>query len=353
MGLNLLKLLKELGMYPDHWYSPEEPLFYHPVIEKESRLVERDEFHELPLDLGIWKGWLSKEKAFTGGPSKVFIIDGVRKVHKRLCGWDEPTEGCIGEVIVGHILWDREKGVRPCSKPSIRRVIILPEHKTWNLKEEKVFIPLMSNFDFELEKLSPEGEDKISKSINNVLLSEERSYVKRLLEDKEGFILKDGTMHPEIPTFEGHLYGPVGLVKKVLREHLPQEFLYLLRELKKGQRTPFYAVYVREREDLIRVMCYLRVAEGAPHDSPRRGIVRLEALVGRKEFEVEEYRERLKKELSFAFDFLSGFLSSMVVKGYDLPRSPENLPIVFSLESWLSCFFLPSEYISAILEGGV
>lgn len=353
MGLNLSKLLKDLGMYPDHWYSPEEPFFYHPAIEKESRLVERDEFHELPLDVSLWKAWLSGERASIKEPSKVFIVDGVRKVHKRLCGWDEPTEGCIGEVIVGHILWDREKGIKFCNNPSIKRVVILPEHKTWNLREERVSIPLMDSFDFELEKLSPEGEDKVSKSINNVLLSEERAYVKRLLELREGFILKDGTMHPEVPTFEGHLYGPVGLVKRVLREHLPQEFLSLLKELKKGRRTPFYAVYVREREDLIRVMCYLRVAEGAPYDSPRRGIVRLETLVGRKEFELEEDRERLKRELSFAFDFLAGFLSSMVIKGYDFPRSPENLPIVFSLESWLSCFFLPSEYISALLEGGV
>ncbi len=115
-------------------------------------------------------------------PRRVLIVDGVRKVHKRFYGWDEPKEGCIGEVVVGHLLWDRDRGIRPCDKPSIRRVVILPEYKIYNLKHERVFLPVIEGFEFELVDLSPEGEDRVSKSINNVLLAEERVYVKRLLE---------------------------------------------------------------------------------------------------------------------------------------------------------------------------
>ncbi len=60
MGLSLPKLLRDLGMYPDHWYSPEEVMFHHTSVEKESRLVERAEFHEVSLDASAWGSWLTR-----------------------------------------------------------------------------------------------------------------------------------------------------------------------------------------------------------------------------------------------------------------------------------------------------
>ena len=165
--------------------------------------------------------------------------------------------------------------------------------------------------------------------------------------------MKDGTIHPGAPLFSGTRVGPVGLVKRILREHLPLDNLAILRELARGERTPFYAVYLREREDILRIMCYLRISEPEPYENPMRGIVRLETIVARTLFENNQSRERLKREISVVFDSLAAFLSSLTIRGCDLPRSPENLPVMASLEEWLSSFFLPSDYIGALLEGGV
>ncbi len=351
MGLNLIEVLRTLDMYPDHWHSWEEPFFHHTRVERESRLIEREDFHEVPIEPLSWKKWLSQSRS-PADLKKVIFVDGVRRIHRRLYGGDG-AEGCVAEIIVGHLLWDKNGSIVPCRSPRVVRIVALPEHKIRRLRERSAYIPLLESFNFELVPLSPQGEDRVSRTVNNHLLLEESNYLRFLVGHKEGFVVKDGTIHPGAPLFSGIRFGPVGLVKRVLREHLPLDTLAILKELGKGERTPFYAVYLREREDILRIMCYLRISEPEPYSNPMKGIVRLEVIVGRMAFEEDYSRERLKREISVVFDSLAIFLSSLTIKGCDLPRSPENLPVIASLEEWLSSFFLPSDYISALLEGGI
>jgi len=349
--VSIPQIFREYGFYLDHWHDPEDPRFYHGRIEKESRLVDDDRFHEVSLDPSYWESWVRESRGWAKA-ERVILMDGVRRIHRRLCDEYGSAAGCIAEIVVGHMLWS-EKGVIPCLNPQIRRVLVLPTFRMPKLKDIEAYFPSPMGFKFDIVELESGGEDSISKTVDNLLLAEEGEYLKKLFLKGEAFILKDGTMHPGFPSFAGHLHGPIGLVKRVLREHLPEDLLSLVIKLPKGARTPFYVAYVREKEDILRVMCYLRIMDPDPFGSPMMGVVRLETLVKRVDFESDEERDRLKKEISMAFDMVAGFASSMTIKGCDLPRTPENLPIVFSLEKWLSSFFLPTDCLNAFLKGGV
>ncbi|MBC7331615.1 MAG: hypothetical protein H5T91_04220 [Synergistetes bacterium] len=343
----MLKLLSDARMYPDHWHTGEDVPFYHYPVEREFRLAEEEEFHEIPLKPEVWREWIGEERR-REEVKKVIFVDGVRKIHKRLQGFDGVVGG-IAEIVIGHIVWS-EGGVKTCESPLIRRFIVLPENRTKEILERETYFPTLEAFPFEIRELSREGEDRVSATVNNLLLSEEGAYLRNLVSSRDGFIVKDGTIHPGSPLFGGKDYGPVGLVKRVIREHLPTSFMSLVRGLRKGQRTPFYAVYLRDPEDILRIMCYLRLVELESGENPLKGIVRLETLILKRDFENDDRREFLKQEILEAFDFLASFISKMTIRGCDLPRSPENLPIVASLESWLSSFFLPSDYLSSLLE---
>lgn len=348
MGVEIGKLLRKLNMYPDHWHMGEDIPMYHDQVERDPRLAEEMEFHEIPLEPGLWREWLNRRSS-PHKLDKVMFIDGVRRIHKRLQGSDGVV-GCIAEVVVGHLLWSPE-GVRACESPQVKRFLLLPPNRMREIIEREAYFPTLERFSFEITGIKSEGEDRVSVEVNNLLLKEESAYLERMASRRDCFIVKDGTIHPGDPTFIGKDYGPLGLVKRVLKEYLPSSFMDVVRGLRRGERTPFYVIYLREPEDILRVLCYLRLLSPERGESPLKGMVRLETLVSRRDFEDEEKRESLKREISLAFDFLASFASSMTVKGCDLPRSPENLPIVASLESWLSSFFLPSDYISALLEG--
>ncbi|MCS7233119.1 MAG: hypothetical protein N3C62_00210 [Synergistetes bacterium] len=350
MGLDILKLLKDNGVYSDHWQESEDFPFYHTRVEKESRLAEEVEFHEIPLSTELWKSWLIDKSRKPRRLEKVIFIDGVRKIHRRLHGLDG-SEGCIAEIVIGHVIWGKDY-IRTCKDPLIKRFLILSGSLVRRILEREAYFPTLERFPFEIVELASEGEDRISKSVNNLLLNEERAYLGEMVLKREGFIIKDGTMHPGSPTFIGREYGPVGLVKRIIKEHLSQDFLSLVQSLRKGERTPFYTVYLRETEDILRVMCYLRLIDIESGENPIKGIVRLETLVLRRDFESGDKRDILKREISEAFDSLALFISSMTMKGCNLPRSPENLPIVYSLESYLSSFFLWNSYLSSLLKKG-
>ncbi len=353
------EFIKELKPHADwgieHIQSVEE-LERQEEEKIHPKVITDKDINETEISLDSWNKWKESYKPRTlFKPESVVFIDGRMRVHSRFILHDR-NPAIIGETIAGGIILKGGKLFLDFSSnkpPKIMRVLTLPVQERERAKSmglnEPIQIPIIStNRSIELHIVSSDTKASESERAYSALLETmrllEREVVNHYFSESNHFIIKDGTLRPPDREFiKGR--GPIGLIKRIHQEEIPPDFFErFIYMLERGERTPFFCYRISEKHTTIRVISYMRIAEKFPSEHPIRGIVKVELLSDENSIDNRE-----KEEIAEALDFVSSLLPKLT-KILPIPRSPENIFPIMSLEDALSNFFLSSDVVKTSFE---
>ncbi|MCD6419809.1 MAG: hypothetical protein J7L41_03745 [Synergistetes bacterium] len=320
-----------------------------------QKVITNEDISETEISIEAWYKW--KQDHIPDNlsvPESVVFIDGRMRVHSRFILYNrEPA--IIGEAIAGGIILKEgylHFDFSSNNPPQIKRVLTLPvkeRDRAVSLGiQGSINMPIVSSKEYvELYIVSSDVDASEAERAYSALLETmralERELVNHYFSNSEHFIIKDGTLRPPDRTFiKGR--GPIGLIKRIYQEELTHDFFgKFIYNLKKGERSPFFCYRISENHTIVKVISYMRIAESPANDHPMRGIVKVELLAD------ENSITEKKSEIAEAFDFVSTLLPKLT-KVLPIPRSPENIFPIMSLEKALTDYFLPSELIKTSFE---
>jgi len=289
-----------------------------PLVEEEY-LEESADIGSSDIETSVWK-------PLEGTPSfntKVVFVDGVRRTEALIYIEDDEgnlRRGAFVSVAAGALFIEHGKlnDIRDSlCNCAVKRYLFLEK----DLNTEKEYFELSSmRIKFKIKKIEGEISPNVNREMSNleVLVAE-----KTLKEVKSELILTDGTVHysavlKDLPF--------VGYVKKHKRMYIPSEKTYILRELKRGQRTPIILIHSqptmdsRESSNLDKFTWYVRISE----DEGLGGICRLEVSAGLG----------LEKAKKIA-DITAWLIPQFASNEFTDKRAPQNLLPIKHLENSL------------------
>jgi hypothetical protein len=281
---------------------------YDPAIQ-----VTEDE-PSAPVDLSVEQAaWEPVPPKPEPPPSRLYFVDGVRRVEHRLLVEDVGGQsfGLLGSYGVGATCI--EGASARVSHEAVGRVCVVGGGRLGPVIEAPigkgalVFAP----------RVVPENTAIAPLEGLQSAMREEEARLAEALSSQGDVVLLDGPLH--LLAASG---GPVvGFVKRHMRRYLPAVEFGRLPALKVGERTPIFLI---DEPRAPRYSWYQRLARGRAIESALTGVVRLEAS--------GSVALAVVKALA---DMLAGLLPSFASDAAHDPRAPSNLYPIGGLESRL------------------
>ncbi len=245
--------------------------------------------------------------------SRVFFVDGVRRLERRVLLGDAEgsVHGAFGSLAVGAV--EARPGRMTWAQEELRRVLIATAGRA--LERPVDAGPALS--------YEPLGTDQRGPDAALARLQDEmRACESRLAADLSGpadtLVIGDGPLRFAA---SGHA-TVLGLIKRLVKLHLPAGPAQVLGRLAPGQRTPLFRL--TPREGFARWSWFLRLDSARLAESELAGLVRLEVA----EPATRDDARRLA-------DFTAGLLPRFAPSRARDPRAPQNLLPVGALEQRL------------------
>jgi uncharacterized protein len=266
---------------------------------------------DLRVEVGSWVAVLPAPAML---PTKIFFVDGVRRIEHRILveAEDRTLFGLLGSLAVGATQVTSQAEV---VGEEIRRLMVVGgglELSPWEF-------PLAvgsATLRFEPLAVAENEPEAPLEGLQNTMREREASLAESLSADGS-LVFLDGTLS----FFTATRVPVVGFVKRLLRSYLPPENALLLRRLQVGQRTPLFLIKETRHQ---RYSWYTRIGSGRVIDSTLTGIVRLETSSTLD-------LELVKRLADLSTALLPRFASAA---GRD-PRAPQNLYPIGGLENAL------------------
>jgi len=301
-------LFGEFQVRVDPWevdYGSETPLA--PIADQPDEDVALDV--ELPLDR-----WAPLRPGSVSPPSRLYFIDGVRRLESRLVVRrnGDILHGGFGSFAVGCV--EVRPGRASFGEPSPRREVVLGSGE--RLPRD---VPVRGNLVYAAKSAKGAEPDAPLRTIQSNMRREEAALARRLADMADTLVITDGPLSFEAP---GHDTA-VGLIKRISHLYLPGNLVPLLAAMPPGARTPLFGIRGK-KGGFARLAWFVRLAEVRVGEPELHGLVRLEVRehVGRD-------AARLCADLTAAL--LPRFAPP---RGRD-PRSPQNLIPIGALEQQL------------------
>lgn len=286
---------------------------WEPDYEGAIQVTPDDETGDVDLQVELGS-WVAVQPAAVTVPSKVFFIDGVRRIEHRILveAGDRTLFGLFGSLGVGAT---QIAGTATVVGQTIQRLCVVGgglESAPWSFRLPAS--PATLNFaPLAVAENTPEAP---LQGLQNSMRECEAVLAQSLSAD-DCLVFLDGPL----TFFTATKLPVVGFVKRLLRSYLPPDKAVLLRTIGIGQRTPIFLIKDTRHH---RYSWYSRIAFGRAIDSSLTGIVRLETSSSLDFPKVQQLAD-------LATALLPRFASA---QGRD-PRAPQNLYPIGGLESAL------------------
>lgn len=260
-----------------------------------------------PVDLTVeMDRWVPVGGSERSAPSRVFFVDGVRRVEARLT-YDDPDEGPVPGILgafgVGGVRWERSVPRSTFTKLHVERMMVMAGGYQPSLSR-------IGGVPVTAESVPDDDPSDLVSHLQRRMRAAEQSLAASLA-GHDRLVVADGRIRELRPM------PIVGFIKTHQVMYLPEEQRSLIGDLVSGQRTPLFSILT---ENFPRYSWYLRLADLRGGHS-WTGIVRCEvsAAAGKD------------SALGIAA-WTSALLPKLASERHLDPRAPQNLVPISALE---------------------
>lgn len=241
---------------------------------------------------------------------RVFFVDGVRRLERRVLLGDGEghVHGAFGSLAVGAV--EARPGRMAWAQQEVRRVLIATAGRALQHP-----VPAGPALAYEPLGTDQRGPDAALARLQDEMRACESRLADALSRHGDALVIGDGPLRFAA---SGHA-AVLGLIKRLVKLHLPAGPARVLGRLAPGQRTPLFRLM--PREGFARWSWFLRLDSARLAESELAGLVRLEVA----EPATRDDARRLA-------DFTAGLLPRFAPSRARDPRAPQNLLPVGALE---------------------
>jgi hypothetical protein len=283
-----------------------------PEYDAALQLPEADDEEIAPVDVAVERcAWDAMDPP-PGVTPPLLIVDGVRRVELRVVSEADGRlcYGLFGSAAVGAARLDTRAEI---VEARVRRFLVMGGGLA---TEDRTITASGSSLAFEGISLADSSPLAPMAGLQEQMRAAEAALAEHLARQPDDVVIVDGPLQPLRPPTA----LVVGYVKRMLRSYLGPSEASLLARLRKGQRTPVFAILDRHP----RYSWYVRLAAAAPVAHGFAGVARLEISQG----------TGLAAAVQVA-DLSARALPRLASTPDRDPRAPQNLVPVGALEHHL------------------